>query len=690
MNAKNRFIHYFFTLVSVCALAACSDSDVPEPTPIEIIEKVSFPFATNNTLYAFTPQTGEKEKLAESNKSMMILLDTDQSTTVNDEDNNSFFDHTSLPEYAAYIVDQSVHLYDFYTRREHILTSFEALNNEGTNEYICDLRNLITVDEARLAKKEAFFKDEKAFYIKTSLNENCTGNATSFNYLRIEIADSFTETFDIRRTTLLEHTHKHTHEHEHIDDHDHEHRIEDCHTETFFNVETTVCSNNHLHNHDHEHDFLYPIMDEHLFGEDPDIVHNDPNNQSIELETHPVLVGRRHQVDEALMYSGEPIVDTNNKEFGYLGFNSAESSYKFYVIINQDLEKLELWNTTNSEFSIQPEGSVGKSRQGFSDSILLEFNWKVVNWNITELFDDDKDNEREASINTPLFQRTPEDTYTRAVYSMNLSTEKLAIKDNKSIFIVSAQETQPQIPLRTLDETNLDFFNFSLFNKKLIAYKQYTSGTENSNLSLFDNKLVAFKQYTSDAENSSLSITEIDVDTGLENTLIPLTDSAFSFIPFTNQTLAISIEDPIEDRINTIWKGDFFNPELTNVFTPSLENVTWTGISDRKATSNSTQVEPVILHSDLTQQSSNELNSVLVEPKAYLFDSDKVNGHGKLLGTVPTEVTFAYGITIHNELFANITIEEALVSPRVLKTYYFNPDDPSVEMQLMYEEVFEQ
>ena len=667
MNAKNRFIHYFFTLVSVYALVACSDSDVPEPTPIELIEKVSFPFTTNNTLYAFDPQTGEKEKLAESNKSMMILLDTDQSTQVNDENNNVFFDHTPLPEYAAYVIDQSVRLYDFYTRREHILTNFEALNDLETNEYVCDLRNLTTVDEARLAKKEAFFKDEKAFYIKTSLNEDCTGSATSFNYLRIEIADSFTETFDIRRTTLLEHTHKHTHKHVHVDSHDHPHGDGLCEKDEITKIET--CSTNHLHNHVHEHDFLYVIMDEHLLGEDPDIVHNDPSNQEIELETLPVLVGRRHQVDEALMYSGYPIVDTNNKQFGYLGFNRTESEYKFYVIINQDLEKLELWNTTESEFSselsIQPENAAGKVLQVSADTVLIEFNWKLVKWDLESLFDDDMDKEREYNVNNPVFQRTPEENYLSASYNIDSQTETIVIKDNNSLH-VTFKDT-PSRHVRTFEDTNLSDFSFSLFS---------------------DNQIVAIKTFEEDDSFLGTSITKIDIDNALEQTIIPITQTHIIYSTFFYDVLITSIED----RINTTWNGNFFGPQLTEKFSPALENVTWAAKSDLRPTSNNTLFEPAILHSDVSISSSITSNPALFEPQAYFFDTNAVDGDGQgdLIGTIPTEVSIAHTIIIHNELFGNITIEEAITSPRVLKTYFFNPDDSSVEMKLMYEEVLEQ
>jgi len=632
-------------------LTACADSSTPEKVLPEIIEKISFPFILDNTLYNFEPKTGEKEKLAESNKSMMISLDIDQSETTT-EDENTFLEHSALPEYVVYVEDQTIRLYDLYTTDDRVLISFSATNNQEENEYICDIKNLTTLDLDHLSKKEILYKDEKGFYVKTSTDENCVGDASSFKYLQIKIVDSFTETYTIRRTILLKHAHQHTHQHDHEPPHDHDHAVD------IDDIE------NHLHKHEHEHDFLYVDMDEHKYADDPDIVHNDSKNQEIEAETHPVLVGKKYVVDQALMYSGKPIVDLNNKQFGYLGFNNSdpEPSYKFYEIIGDELDKFELWKLTNNEFSIQPDNTFGTIQEGFENTIFIEFNWKLIKLNIEDLFDDDRDKEREFSINNPIFSRTPTTFYTSVSYSINENKNIIAIRDQNTLYsffsFTPPQNTYPI--LRTLNDKNLDEFEFNFLG----------------------NQIMAIKRFSENSVSLGTSITSIALSNGLERTLVGkyLGDVSYEFFP--DEKLALSLED----LLNTTWNAQLYNENLGRSFPSTPENTIWAEITDKRTIPTNSDTVISIVQSDNSTVSDVNGKPVLVNPSLHLFDNHATDKLGDSLALIPGEVADVHSITMLSELFGTIKIEESTLEPEQTKTYFFNPDDPTDEIKLMYED----
>jgi hypothetical protein len=753
MHAKFCYIQHFILLATFCALAACSDSSTTEKSTIDIVEEVFFPYIQNSTLYNFNPDTGSSEKLVESNKFLMISLDIDESEAASlPGTDTTYLDQTSLPEHIVYVEDQSLRLYDLHTRHNHILTSFTATTDQDNDEYICDLKPAITVDERNLAENEILFKNDTSVYIKTSTTETCTGSPSSFRYFEIKIKESFTETFRIRRTRLLPHEHFHTHQHEHQYDHDNDHNGDhdhakndhpsdpengDLHDSDGHQIEQdpnnpelpkypNEAPHDHSHNdtypdklhdhshglnikdrkyhehkHEHEHDFRYILMDEHELEEDPAVspeelkekvhkVHNNPINQITEIETHPVLEGKKHVIDEALMYAGNPIVDVRNKRFGYLGLNnsdpeSAEPYYKFYEYIENGDEKIELWTITNSEFSIQPEDHSGAIDRNFSDAVMIEFNWKMVKWNIVDLFDDDKNTERKSSINNPLFSRShaPEDIYNSAIYSINKSQNTIAIYEAIDSVVVDTVTNEESIQeIKMLYTVSTDGTQ-SLINTFIDDTMQLVFFT------LFPNNLIAFKEFSNNSGRLSAAITYTGLgDTlegSIESTLSPISDSTRAII-YPGDTLGMSVQDDS----NPNWNASYFKSDLTPArLINDIENATWGRIFDRRPISNNLEYSPIILQSETAV--TPDLNSsatALFEPNIYLLNTEDNEWKGKLLGTVPTTVSFAYDAIIHNDLFAQITIEETPTLPKTLKTYYFNPDDPTTEMRLMFEEVF--
>ena len=736
MHARISFIQYFILLATFCVLGACADSNTTETPPIPITEEALFPFIQDHTLYNFDPETGEKEKLAESNKFMMIPLDTDQSIIEQNEDNISSLEHTPLPEYVVYVQDQTLRVYDLYTRYDHLLIDVSASSDQEGNEFICQLKNIRTADIESLNDSKLLIKDERGVYIKTSTEENCNEDTSSFQYYEIEIADSYTETFDIRRTTLLAHEHFHTHPHEHDYDHDNDHggdhehddghaanpalgdihspidghqidadypneaphdhnyNHDDLHTHQH-GIDVIDDRKNHEHKHEHTHDRLYPILEEHKFSntspESVESVHNKLTNQQTEIETHPVLVGRKHLsnptftdgpgstliTDPTLMYA-TIIVDVSNSRFGYLGFNfsTTEPAYKFYEIIGDELEKVEAWKITSNEFLIQPENGKGLINSNFSDSIMIEFNWKMVKWNMVNLFDEDKNDERELNIDQPLFQREPEDNYTSTYFSTNNEDimairQKVTVNDEEKNAILAISKEGVQSPVRVFHDEGLDSIFFTLFS----------------------NVLLTKKNFVIDTEYSGFSYSTVDINSQIERSLLPKMLTPIRDILFQGPAFAISIEEDqenqVDENITRQWTSKYFNSDLVKPsgIDSDLQNTTWGRVSDRRELSDNKQFVPALLYSKTTVHQFPDRHG-LSEPKVYVFDSNADNGQGTEIGTVPTDVRASFDIIIHNQLFGNITIEENAqnLNSTIHKTYFFNPDDPKEEMKLMYEQ----
>ena len=342
MNAKSRFLATTLAYVLIATLYGCSKSTKEAEALPELISAVNFPFIKNDTIYSFNPETGDSEALATAETGLILALDTDESNKETDDEDNEFFAHSIEAEYFVYANKQTLHIYDINTRKDHQIYDFKndiSFDPESqkittkTNNYICDIQKIVTWDEDTRLSKIVLYKDELGVYVKTSNLSDCSDPTGIYNYWQI-IIKTMDETFTIRRNTLLTHTHINRHFHDHDDEnyplaasHKHEHTLKkgepDKNGEEFD-------PNDHDHKHEHDHDFLFEDTHPHDFlsKEEVDAVHNDLRNQKIIFETHPLFIGKKttlESIDEALMYSGKPVIDTANRRFGYLGFNTTDS-----------------------------------------------------------------------------------------------------------------------------------------------------------------------------------------------------------------------------------------------------------------------------------------------------------------------------------------------------------------------------
>ena len=676
MNAKNFFFTTSLAYIFLATISGCSESTKKAPPLPDLTSAINFPYIENNSLYSFDPRTGLSEKLFTANTKLILALDTDESTK--ESTNNSLIiKHSVKAEYFAYANAQTLHLYDIDTRIDHQLYDFkqdimfDPISNSfvpAPESYICDIQKIITWDkEARLAKR-VLYKDEFALYVKTSTNENCQDTETPFSYWQINIEES-SETLTRRRKILREHSHDHTHQHEHDDEnyelfelHDHVHSLKDELDENFD-------PNNHEHNHKHLHDFLFENEHEHehLTLDEIDAVHNNPKNQEIKFETYPKFIGKKttidssgsvkvEAVDEALMYSGRPLLDINNRTFGYLGFNTTENTLKFYTVADPDRKnfvKKQIWQLTNTNFNTitndQPELSDLEKLiprynrfsnfQYANNGMYIITDNKIIFLALSDLFDDDSLGYIEESISNPLFTSNISTPKLKDRVSYNESYNKMSITEDTTIWSIDFFNNSPSeaIKVTQLNEPNL--------------IKVASTHIENSSILIeksFNNNGIQ--------ENSIVVLQE----TGLESqTILPKTPDALTTTVKDNYVLMSLTDADLQNK-----RAQYFTPQLGSP-TPFSESI-WPldGVDYR----NNNEQKVITLISSDTDTNANEINSVTA-PKLYLFKNDANLGQGEDFGYIPQNVVDVKKVVILSDLYGLIEVTNTDSST---STYFFS------------------
>jgi hypothetical protein len=655
MNAKNFFSATIIAYILIVTLSGCSKTTKEAEALPELISAVNFPYIKNNTLYSFDPETEESEVLAETETGLILALDTDQSSEEIDDNNVKTFLHSADAEYFVYANKQTLHLYDPYTRKDHSIYDFKnditfdpdtQVLLRATESYICDIQKVVTWDEESRLAKNILYKDEFSVYVKTSSNEECIEIDSPYNYWQINIIES-SENFTIRRKFLLEHTHKHTHFHDHdvenyefADLHGHEHPELDDDNIAFD-------SNNHEHDHTHTHDFLFEASHIHdnLIKDEIDSVHNNLKNQEIKFETLPEFIGEKssfESIDEALMYSGRPVIDIPNRKFGYLGLNTKEQSYNFYSVKTETLKKALLWVLPNNSFNLlennysslnltdleklSPKSNRFSTFQYINSNILIPVKNKIIFFTLEELFDDDETEAREARIASPLFTSNISNPPLSSRIKYNSSNKKMVITEDKDIW-------------------SLDFSTDQIEEEKLIKsfnplYEPFLINLESTYIS--DNILIVKNFLDQDIPQSSMVLLQ---ESGLEDlTVLTKTLNSVSTINLVNETLINLSDADFQTRSAEYFSSDLNMPLHFDDSIWSLDTIDYRNYEEKEVAS---------IFS--TETNSIEPNTI-TNPNLYLFDENEPNGQGEDFGSVPQDISGANSVIIFTDLYGLIEV----------------------------------
>ncbi len=669
--------------LSLITISGCSDSTKDAEALPELITAVDFPYIKNNSLYAFDPETGESEPLLSIESNFILALDTDLSNKNTDADNNQIFEHTATAEYFAYADNKKIYLFDVSTRKNHLIYDFEKEQffNSETQEietqntsFICDIQKVVTWDEeSRLAKKE-LYKDELSVYVKTSSRQDCTEEDSPFNYWQIQISES-EKTYTRRRNSLLEHTQEHAHFHDHDDEkyiyagiHSHDHALE---TGELDENNEPFDQNNHLHSHTHIHDFLYADEHQHelLSKEEVDTVHNNLKYQEIKFETHRVLVGHKtsfESLDEALMYSGKPILDIPNRTFGYLGFNTKEKSYKFYIgdPDSKVLNKALLWQYSDDDFSfsnsftslsdiekLSPKHNRFSTFSYANKNIWIISNNKIYFFTLDEVFDDDESEARTTSFNNPIFESNINNPplYLRTQY--NESNKAMLISENLELWIIDFSDTRPSSKelVKRFNETDLSQISSNFISNRIYVEKKFI---------------------TEDSASQSIILIE---NSGLEDfTVIAKTTDSITTFPAKNSIIMNIREATSQNRI-----ADYYSLNL-NILEGYFDSLWSKDTTDYRNYLEKSAI--ALLASENTQTEQNSIT----DPYLSLVNENLLSQDTEFFGKIPDNISNANNIIIFSDLFGYAEVTDANAST---KSFFFSNVKSSFNFDNEFEEM---
>jgi hypothetical protein len=673
---KLRSGHNVISLFLVCLmviLSGCSETTKEAPPLPDIVFPVTFPFIENGNLYSIennrhfglpvdepaNSNEDSKELLLNNPSGLILALDTDKSDQSTEDGVDTFF-NTPLPEYIAYADTHSLKLFDLSTRRNHQLYSFESdpFNAEAQPAFICDIRKVTTWDEDARLSRQILFKDEMAIYVKTSTSENCDEPSEGFQYWQINVEES-TETFTIRRKTLKAHTHEHRHFHQH----DLEGELSELHNHPHFLEEGELDENgerfnpnDHTHRHTHSHDFIYEEHHEHEFlsQEEIDAVHNDPVNHTIVFETHPVLIGRRTtitSIDEALMYSGIPVIDTASRNFGYLGFNSKEGALKFFEINLDSQEKRLLWSIKHDNLTglksppdlhqdwraLVPDYNRQQNYLMINDRIGLFSEQQLFQFSIESLFDDDATTQRKNSLDQPLFSSNDASSPLEQRTNFNLSRNKMVISENNQIWLLDLESDLPATLVKQFSETDLLNAEAVIRGGGIMAVKRFNS-----------------------LDSSSVSIAILE-ESGIEvQTLISRTSDAIQVQQREDNSFLNMINASTQQLSARLLLSTFGSP------LPDLQDTYWL--------SQALDYRSFLSEIRVSQVSSDNLSIIpgtMELPVVYFLDLNDPLGRGEQIETIDEAVRSASGLVIFNN-FYNIleyqnAADELIIKPTIRK-----------------------
>tara|TARA_R110001592_G_scaffold61350_4_gene186954 strand:+ start:12115 stop:14211 length:2097 start_codon:yes stop_codon:yes gene_type:complete len=684
MNAKSLFSATILAYIIIATLSGCSKTTKKAEELPELISAINFPYIKNNTLYSFNPKNGDSELLAVADTGLILALDTDESNKEVDDNNIQSFEHSISPEYFTYANHQTLHIYDVKTRKDHQVYDFknDIIFDPETkkikaiiNRYICDIQKIITWDDESRLAKNVLYKDELGVYVKTSSINDCSDSSGSFNYWQINFEESKDDTkdFSIRRNYLLTHSHSSTHFHDHDNEdyelanmHEHEHTLladEEDENGQKFNP------NNHEHSHEHQHDFLYGNSHPHdnLTKDEVDSVHNDLKNQEIKFEIFPVFIGKKSSftsIDEALMYSGRPVIDIPNRKFGYLGFNTKEKAYKFYSVKTDKLDKSLLWILADDSFNLlennysslnlsdleklSPKHNRFSTFQYINSDISIIINNKIIFFTLEELFDDDEIEARELRIANPIFTSNISNPSLSDRIKYSPSNKKMVITENKDILTIdfSTAQIEPAKLIKRFNEPYLENLESTYISDDILIEKNFLN---------------------QDIQQNSIVILQ---ESGLEDrTTLTKTLNSVSTIKAENEVFINVIEADTQTK-----SAEYFTTNLSS--TLQFDDSIWS--LETLDYRNNIQTNTASIFS--SESSPNEQNSV-TKPNLFLFNKNELYGQGEGFGYVPQDITGARRVVIFTDLFGLVEVTNLDSS---ISTYFFSNNKSSFNFDNEY------
>ena len=601
--------HTALTLALLLTLIGCSDSStISTIAPPQFVPEVTYPFIDDNILYEFDPTlnddnldntgTSKSTQLVGSANELIISIDTDQSTFKEDEEGNIYQAHSALPEYVAFTQENSLFLYDLETRYTHLLYDFTAASNPN-NDPENDPETICDLQKSVTVDEESFNQNEILFKDELLVYVQASSSG------------------DCTQTTL----------------------------NAFYAIKITESATD-----------TFEIR-QLVSSTDSD----DNQITTIQRITHPIIYGTKTTTEEALMYAGQPIFNSDIDKFGYLGIDSRSLELKFFLTDIEDLSKSILWRIQSDDFDLQasfqqeygansiatviPSKNRLPSHHLFYDSIMLEHGWDIVKLDLEHIFDDDHNLERTNSVEAPLFSRDDSifTEYKPLEVTFSPGSDDFIFSENERIYIVA-------------DNTA---------SISTLSIPQPPSPLISSSLEYVGGNVVVKKQFT-DIYSSLTALNTINV----EGTLIPFN---------TNIKLAITIDEynvliaNIENKDDKTWQSLAYNNSLA-IADDLQRSLLVPHIDSREYSGPSTSIL-LLQENDTTDSTFSALGKPSVS--CYLSNIEAYCPPGQVFGIIDKDITGSTesSFTSLSDDYGIATLSYINNNQTTVSRFYYDPID---------------
>lgn len=492
MSIKLQALKPILIVLSLLLLNACSESspeNIGEPNPQA--DPVLRPHLTldgdlanyeipqNETITLGTTgeiNFGPEILIRGEDIDLFIALDTDIPTSLA-LNRDRYTEHTVLPEFFIYTTGQQLLLYDFASRHPHPLVDFSSPNDatipQGT---ICDLRKVITLDKQSFDRGEIILKEEFSAYVVLSSSHDCSVPSHFFK-LEINASERKRDTFNVNKTHLV------------------------LKANTDSDDPLISSANDPVIDREQPHWLLQHALN--LKDEDESefnayIKKIDISSKTkVRAHTFKKYLAKLRDVDPVLVYADTPVIDKTNLRVGYLGLDPLTRQLGFFAHNVSTKRNTKLWQI---EVPMPSEGvpaaplfpvvnwmehtllsGENKPYRHYSgpDFVLAEMGWNLIKFTYDELFNDDRQSDRENRLTQPFFARTPSTEFETLDLDTDPTSGSMAILDRGDIHNGSVHfsiEGANPILIKRFTEPGLTDVKILTSPNRIFLTKSYNNG----------------------------------------------------------------------------------------------------------------------------------------------------------------------------------------------------------------------
>ncbi len=401
-------------------MTACSETGSdgsPPDTPL--VEPIEFPFVEDATVKEFSPKKSTSthnisinSTRITSDQGLIVPLDTDQSVIINDEDDNPVIDHSPLPDFYAYASGQILYALETETRYNHTLFNFKNTRTPSRNEFICDLREVTTIDRESVNDGNLVTKNARAVYVHADNEATCDGDTPAFYLIRIQENKGKTFTIRVRKENEVEGSEE---------------------------PEISVVSEEHVIFQGIRETIEQPLM-----------------------EATTVFHERQNYGDQ-LGYLG---YDLEEERFHFYQVDLSEESFTY--------EKL--WELETPAFTFNAELQAPLIEDRFGEYLFIVNGWSLYRIPKDSLFDEAADDSRETAFSSPVYTFSVLADYDpeQLLYDYSNSADQLITQD-EDLTISISRNNQALEALRQINDPTLESLASYAIHSGVFLKKEFTN-----------------------------------------------------------------------------------------------------------------------------------------------------------------------------------------------------------------------